>query len=416
MSKRNQSGRKDAGPPAGLISSSPTPSAAGQDQRSTLNAQPSTILLAVTGMSPAILTETIWALAHEAEPVLPARVIVLTTVEGRRQVTEQLLGRSPRFGGLSPWEALRAALAAEGFDLTDRLRFGSTPDDIRVFTATDGGNLSRELPDIRTPSDNEAAADFLLEQVRGIVENPDTRLVASLAGGRKTMGALLYACLTLAGRETDRLTHVLVNEPFEALREFWFPGQPGGAIAARAGTAHAPGEARVDLADVPFVPLRNLFQRELGRKAGTFSRLVESCRQNIRQRAAEALRLTVETTRTEIEINGERVKLAPTEHLVLLFLALRAKQGEPAFAAYKDAVDDLNAFRAQQVQEQKSSADWRHADSLRALWEEREITKAVSGLREKLRRRGGSAATLANCLPEKGRCSLEMIGALIFIQ
>ena len=343
-------------------------------------------------------------------------VIVLTTVEGRRQVTEQLLGPSPRFGGLSPWEALRTALEAEGFDLSGRLRFGSTPDDIRVFTATDSGNLSRELPDIRTPSDNEAAADFLLEQVRGIVENPDLRLIASLAGGRKTMGALLYACLTLAGRETDRLTHVLVNEPFDTLREFWFPGQPGGTIPDRAGMAHPPGEARVDLADVPFVPLRNLFQRELGRKAGTFSRLVESCRQNIRQLAAASLRLTVETTRAEIEINGERVKLAPTEHLVLLFLALRAKHGEPAYPAYKEAVDDLNAFRAQQVQQQKSFGDWRHADSLRALWEERDITKAVSGLREKCRQRGGSATALANCLPEKGRCSLDMIGSLIFIQ
>jgi len=54
---------------------------------------------------------------------------------------------------------------------------------------------SRELQDIRTPADNEAAADFLLEQVRTIVGNPDTQLIASIAGGRKTMGALLLPCV-----------------------------------------------------------------------------------------------------------------------------------------------------------------------------------------------------------------------------
>jgi len=32
------------------------------------------------------------------------------------------------------------------------------------------------------------------------------------------MGALLYAALSLLGRPQDRLTHVLVNEPFDNRR------------------------------------------------------------------------------------------------------------------------------------------------------------------------------------------------------
>jgi hypothetical protein len=148
---------------------------------------------------------------------------------------------------------------------------------------------SRELDDLRSPADNEAAADFLLEQVRTIVENPDTRLVASLAGGRKTMGAILYAALTLVAREDDRITHVLVKEPFETLREFWYPAQ-----------------------------------HNLG--------------------------------------------------------------------------------------------DWRYAPSLRAVWDEQEIRKAVSSIRTKLHRYGRTVGPLALCLPEKGRCSLDVPGALIHIQ
>jgi CRISPR-associated protein (TIGR02584 family) len=390
---------------------------------STLNPQPSTILLAVTGMSPAVLTETLWALAQETEPIIPARVVVVTTADGRREMERQLFGPAPRFGGRTPWDTLRAALSAAGHDLRGRLRFGTTGDDLRVITAADPATgRTRELTDLRTAADNEAAADFLLEQVRSLVENPDTQLVVSIAGGRKTMGALLYACLTLTGRDTDRLTHVLVSDPFETLRDFWFPGQPGGPLLSaesrkpKAEIAFDPATAKVELADVPFVPLRSLFLRELGRKVGTFSRLVETCRAGVRHRAAENLRLSLDTARAELEVNAQTFRLAPTEMLLALFLARRAKQAEPPFAAYKDALDALNAFREEQVAAKKDFADWRHAGSLRANWEEREIVKAVSSLREKLRHRGGDATLLAACLPEKGRCSLDVVGPLIHLK
>ena len=53
---------------------------------------PDVVFLAVTGMSPAVLTETIWALSHEAKPMIPARVGVITTASGR-QAIESTLGR-----------------------------------------------------------------------------------------------------------------------------------------------------------------------------------------------------------------------------------------------------------------------------------------------------------------------------------
>lgn len=66
------------------------------------------------------------------------------------------------------------------------------------------------------------------------------------------MGALLRL-LTLSGRETDRLTHVLVNDPYDTLPDFFFPAQPGGPIPSRLGAPVDPSDARIELADVPLV-------------------------------------------------------------------------------------------------------------------------------------------------------------------
>ena len=389
-----------------------------------INHKSEIVFLAVTGMSPAVITETLWALAHPPAdtgeaPLLPHRIVVLTTTAGRREVEAQLFTPRSSFGGVAVWDAFRASLAAEGFELAGRLRFGTTPDDIRVFTTSDrSSGRTVELDDMRTPADNEAAASFILEQVRGFVEDPDKVVIASLAGGRKTMSALLYACFSLIGRDTDRLTHVLVSEPFDQLREFNFPTQPGGSLKHRDGTAHDPAAARIEIADVPFVPLRYLFPRELGRPAGGFMRLVESCRAGVRARVAEGLKLTVERSRPEIEINGSRLRLAPREHLVLLFMAERAKNGEPAFALQKDGLDALGEFRTELAREAPKDdwSDWRRTDSLKAAIEEQDLRRALSSLREKIQSLGGDAAALATCLPARGRFSLDMPGPLIFLK
>ena len=390
-------------------------------------------------MSPAVLTETVWALAHEKPPVIPDRVIVVTTAAGRDCLERDLFTPNPSFGGRTVWQALRRAILprapnpkSEIRNQRSEIRNQKSPippltlEPIRVIVAPDPATgRTRELGDLRTPADNDAAADFLLEQVRAIVENPDTRLIASLAGGRKTMGALLYACLTLVGRETDRLTHVLVNEPFDTLRGFWFPGQPGGPIAKseirnqKSEISFDPTTAVVDLADVPFVPLRNLFQRELGRPAGRFGVLVESCREQVRRAAGEGIRLVVEQSRCEIEVNGTRVKLAPREHLVLLFLVSRAKRGEPAIGAYAEAVDPLEEFREQLRASAPPNdfADWRGGEATRSKFEDdQDLRKAVSSIRDKLRSAGGNALLLAPCLPEKGRFSLSVPGPLIHLK
>jgi CRISPR-associated protein (TIGR02584 family) len=375
-----------------------------------------TVLLAVTGMSPAVLTETVWALAHEKPPLVPSRVIVLTTRTGKEQIERELFSPQPAFGETCVWDLLREHLEGHGHNLKGKLCFDSaSSDDLRVLTRWDEGTHRKPpLDDIRTSEENEAAANTILEVVRSIVENPDTHLVASIAGGRKTLGTLLYACMTLIGRETDRLTHVLVHEPFDDPRlspRFYFPGQPAAALKMPDGKTivHA-AEARIDLADIPFVPLRNLFARELSRMPGNFSALVARCRKGIHELAADEITLAVHRSRAEVEINGARVKLAPKEHLLMLFLTERARNAEPAFGTYKEAIDSLNGYRRKLRTEALADdfSDWRNKDGLSGEVDEEAVRKAISGVRAKLRKSGSAAMALLPFLPGPGRFSINL--------
>jgi len=98
-----------------------------------------TILFAVTGTSPAVLTETVWALATERKAVIPHQIIVLTTTAGRKAIETELFKT-----GL--WDNLITALKNKGFDIKDRLKFGLCANHVRLFPASDGkSDLSEAL-------------------------------------------------------------------------------------------------------------------------------------------------------------------------------------------------------------------------------------------------------------------------------
>jgi CRISPR-associated protein (TIGR02584 family) len=375
-----------------------------------------TVLLAVTGMSPAVLTETVWALAQESPPIIPDRVVVVTTTDGRDAIKEELFTPPDN----SVWDQLRQRLSLMGRDVKGRLQFGPTGDHIRVFTMTDKiTGRAREMNDITTVEENSAAADFLMnavwEQVTALKE---ARLVASIAGGRKTMSALLFACVSLLGRPTDLLTHVLVNEPFEkpSLRpRFYFPlkepvthravDRDGKVIEARTG------QAAVRLAKIEFVPLRTLFEREFVRKR-SYSELVAVCQGKADYLARENVRLTVWRNRPEIQVNNTTVRLSSKQHLFVTLLAERAAAGEPPFCKYHEAAGSLRQKGEELFgrRNPKDFSDWRQDARLPQDREgdEQLFRKLRSEIIAKLRKAGDDAHALIALLPEARRCSLDL--------
>ena len=225
------------------------------------------VLFAVLGISPAILTETIWALAHETEPFIPERVVALTTTTGRACIQRALFDS----GG---WDRLIRALEKKGLPVKGRLRFGPAGDHIRLFPRADGRG---DLEDIVTAEESMTAADFILRALREYTENPDSRIVASLAGGRKTMGALLTSCMTLLGRTQDRLVHVLVNSPYDSPKlepPFLFP-EKGLKHRDPSSDKLVPStSAGIELTEIPFVRMRGWYEREYRKAPASFMAMV----------------------------------------------------------------------------------------------------------------------------------------------
>lgn len=358
------------------------------------------VLLAVIGESPAVLTETAWALARSENPAtVPARVIVVTTTAGAARVENELLAASPQFGGRSPWQALREELL--GPRVEEPLLVLEPP---RIITGgADRAGRARQLDDVRSPDDNAATADFILEQVRAITSNPDTRLIASIAGGRKTMGALLYAAMTLLGRETDRVTHVLVKSPFDLRLEppFYFPARKATdhklRVAGDRDRIHSSREAVIELADVPFVPLRNGFE-ELRAPVGGFAGLVARYSGALIE-LGEPPVVDFEETETAVLFDGRPVKLENAAQLAIVQWLFRLQDKlrgtRITFKEFADIVraaeagshslDGRNQHEAIAIAESVRATDGREAPAWTKDLDAPLVTRALSILRERVR-------------------------------
>ena len=283
---------------------------------------PRRVLLAVTGLSPQIVTETLYALAvAQSEPWIPTEIRIITTAEGAERARLSLL--DPKEG--------RFHTLCRDYGLQGRIAFPA--ENIMVIRDAAGAPLA----DIRTPDDNTLAADTLLAEVRSLCADENCALHVSIAGGRKTMGFFLGYALSLFGRTQDRLSHVLVNEPFESLREFYFPPAEARVLHTAAGRPIHTGDAEVLLAEIPFVRLRDGLPREALAHGAPFASLVSTA-----QLAIDPPALRFDLKNAKLWCGDQAVALPPALLAWYAWLAecREAGLGEDGFMRHSDAAPD----------------------------------------------------------------------------
>lgn len=267
---------------------------------------PRRVLLLVAGWTPQVVTETVFALTQARTPrFVPTHVQVVTTRTGREQCEIALL----RHGW---FQRLREEWALPPMEFRTA--------DLHVITNTRG----EELEDIRTAADNAAAANAIASLIRNISADEDCALHVSLAGGRKTMGYFAGYALSLFGRGQDRLSHVLVDAPFESYKDFFFPTRGSCPIVRKVDGKEVWADcqnAHVDLAEIPFVRLRRGIPSALLLAEADYMTWVRRGSEAVR-----APRLQVDFKNRRVVAGGfDLVRLEPTDRAVLAWLAWRGK-------------------------------------------------------------------------------------------
>lgn len=335
---------------------------------------PRRIVLASLGLAPQVLTETLYRLGVSEPSFVPTEIHVITTAEGRARATRTLLD-----GSTAMLAALEAEYALGG------IAAALTPERIHVIADGRGSGLA----DIDSELDNAATADLMVALVRDLTADPACALHASIAGGRKTMGFLLGYALSLFARPQDRLSHVLVSEPFQAHREFFFPPRIPRVLTTSDGRSVRTEDAQLVLAEIPIVRLRDRLPSDLLAHDRSYSDVVAAAQSAL---ASPALMVDL-ATRTLV--CGERpVKLAPITFAFAAWLAQRAlRLGPDAGAVHWSACDwrelvaiyaDLPAQRGDRVAALRKRLAGEGAEGF--------FREQLAKLREKLEEQLGAAS------------------------
>lgn len=305
------------------------------------------ILFLVTGMTPQIITETLYALAADPENSdrwVPTEIHVLTTAKGRIQIRSRLFNDGIFEQFLKDYQL-------------SNIRF----DDSTVHVISYQG---KELEDLKTLDDNELAANETCRLIKLFTEDDNSKLHVSIAGGRKTMGFYAGYALSLYGRAQDSMSHVLVSEEFEFADGFYYPTPYEHYVGKNMSQERLNAQqAKVFLADIPFVRLRNALPETHPLKMDTyqFSDVVEQINQS-----HQNLSLEIDTTHQYIRVNGgDAIDIPAREMAMLIWFADYKCKGLAGIKAPTGKAKGENSLAEIQIIDELTAEYLSHYDELK---------------------------------------------------
>ncbi len=254
-------------------------------------------LLIMVGLSPQIITETIYAHYQQTGKQF-TKVIVITTPAGKQAVVQHLFDHP---GGVGKLNQLVADYSLKAIELTEQ--------DILLIEDQN----EQVIDDAKTSQDLTGVADYLLELVRGLTEDDKPPLYVSLAGGRKTMTFYLGYAVSLFARAQDSLCHVFVDRAYES-NEFFYPTPYPKPIFTAAGSIDA-AKASVLLTDVPFIRQREGMPKLLLNGESTFADCIE-----LANTINQPVMLQVDTKNQILICSGVDIRLSKANFVFYLMM------------------------------------------------------------------------------------------------
>lgn len=270
------------------------------------------VLVALSGLSPQVVTEAVFGLAFSTTPAwIVDEIHLITTREGAVRARPSLSCVGNHLSRL-----------CEEYGLP---QISFSEDNIHVVRA---GEV--ELDDIRSSDHSRATADFIVSFVRSLAAQADTEIAMSIAGGRKPMGFLGGAALSLFARPQDRLIHVLVSPAaLESHPDFFYPPKRQKILRSLEGDQSEIdcSKAQITIAEIPFVRLRDWIPQQLETSATWESTVAAT------QHTLGPPRLELRPSRCEILAAGQRLQMQRALFAFYAWLAKRALEKQAPLRA-----------------------------------------------------------------------------------
>lgn len=283
------------------------------------------ILISVMGTSPQVLTETLYALFTQGK-AFPEEIYVITSENAKQKLVKNLIDDQQLNKLLTEY-----SMPHIEFDQRHILLMKDASGE-PIF------NGKRE-------EDQSYIADSIMNIIASFTKQQDTRIHASIAGGRKSMSFYMGNAMSLLGREQDMLSHVFINEEFEFCDQFFYPTKQDNYIEVKKGNRTLSlntRDAEVTLAEIPFVRMRHLIDGNLLQDIDqtSFSKTVAS----INALHQKGITLTMNDKAKTLSVNGVDIKLTPKEYGYYLWLSMQPNRRLLADRAFFDDKECARAF------------------------------------------------------------------------
>ena len=307
-----------------------------------------TILVATIGTTPAVLTETVWALAVNGkmcigESIIPDKVVTFTyekCVDAFCRVIFEKDGNAT-----SGWERLKENLQKRKIKIKDKLKFGKAS----IFPYK---NDDAFVQDAFSEGAMDAIANTFVREIKSLRDNSNEpiRIIASISGGRKTDGALLMSCMGLLGQNGDKVIHLIprlgTQDDFDVLKKarplFLFP-EDGEVYSCQKTAFSNDGidefcfkaeEVKLNLFEVPLLMTGKWYKASKNyNRIISYSTLVD---EQMRQMETSCFpkKVEIDFENGFIVVDGKPVKnntkpIRPIEFFVLVYNTIRQKEATP---------------------------------------------------------------------------------------
>lgn len=271
------------------------------------------ILICVSGLTPQIITETLFALSIK-QKIKFDEIVIVTTSKGEDIINGVDKDFNEGFGNKRNYPSLRKVLN-QFYSHYKKNKYVNPNSKLTIINAREE---SLNLNDVRNDKENILFPNKLIEIFKKYTApEKENILHCSLSGGRKTMSVDMALAISIFGRENDKLYHVLVDESVEFKNDFWFPKTKK-------------EEKLLEISEKPYIRLRPILGEITENKIFSdmnFMDIVNETQEILKKKSVDKLYISIAT---KMMVYGEfkPVSLEPIQIKLYRFLKENSSDGK----------------------------------------------------------------------------------------